>query len=79
MGYALYQAQKGFRALAAKPLRGFGNASVLEIGEDYQTDTYRAVYTVKFTDWVYVLHAFQKNRREDELHQGQILTSSRDD
>ena len=63
MGYALYQAQKGFKAPTAKPLRGFGRAGVLEIVEDYQTDTYRAVYAVKLADSVYVLHAFQKKSK----------------
>lgn len=51
-------------ALSAKPLRGFGGANVLEIVEDYQTDTYRAVYTIKFSDLVYVLHAFQKKSKK---------------
>lgn len=64
MGYALYQAQKGFKAPTTKPLRGFGGAGVLEIVEDYQTDTYRAVYMVKFSDLVYVLHAFQKKSKK---------------
>lgn len=64
MGYALYQAQKGFKAPTTKPLRGFGGAGVLEIVEDYQTDTYRAVYTVRFSDLVYVLHAFQKKSKK---------------
>ena len=63
MGYALYQAQIGLKALSAKPLRGFGGAAILEIVEDYHTDTYRAVYTVKFSDLIYVLHAFQKKSR----------------
>ncbi len=64
MGYALYQAQVGLKAPSAKPLRGFGRASVLEVVEDYQTDTYRAVYTVKFAEWVYVIHAFQKKAKK---------------
>ena len=63
IGYALYQAQIGLKALSAKPLHGFGGAGVLEIVEDHQTDTYRAVYTVKFANFVYVLHAFQKKSR----------------
>lgn len=63
MGYALYQAQVGRKAPSAKPLAGFGGASVLEIVDDYQTDTYRTVYTVKFADLVYVLHAFQKKSK----------------
>lgn len=64
MGYALYQAQLGLKAVSAKPLRGFGGAGVLEIVEDHQTDAYRAVYTVKFSELVYVLHAFQKKSRK---------------
>ena len=64
MGYALYQAQIGLKAPSAKPLRGFGGAGILEIVEDHHTDTYRAVYTVKFSKSVYVLHAFQKKSRK---------------
>jgi phage-related protein len=64
MGYALYQAQLGLKAPSAKPLRGFGGAGVLEIVEDFQSDTYRAVYTVKFSDLIYVLHAFQKKSKK---------------
>jgi phage-related protein len=64
MGYALYQAQLGLRARSAKPLRGFGGAGILEIVEDYQADAYRAVYAVKFSEFVYVLHAFQKKSKK---------------
>ena len=64
MGYALYQAQIGLKAPSAKPLHGFGGAGVLEIVDDYRTDTYRAVYTVKFANVVCVLHAFQKKSRK---------------
>ncbi len=63
MGFALYEAQSGLKPVTAKALKGFGGASVLEIVSDYQTDTYRAVYTVKFDDRVYVLHAFQKKSK----------------
>jgi phage-related protein len=59
-GYALYLAQTGKKHLSTKPLKGFGGASVLEVVEDYRGDTYRAVYTVKFVEAVYVLHVFQK-------------------
>lgn len=45
-------------------LAGFGGAGVLEIVEDHQTDTYRAIYTVKFSELVYVLHAFQKKSKK---------------
>src|SRR6266567_2160542 len=64
MGYALFQAQLGRKAPSAKPLAGFGGAGVLEIIDDHQTDTYRAVYTVKFSELVYVLHAFQKKSKK---------------
>ncbi|MCA1577629.1 MAG: type II toxin-antitoxin system RelE/ParE family toxin [Acidobacteria bacterium] len=64
MGYALYQAQLGLKAASAKPLRGFGGAGVLEVVANYQTDTYRAVYTVKFSNFIFVLHAFQKKSRK---------------
>lgn len=63
IGYALFQAQTSGKALSAKPLSGFGSAGVLEVVEDYQTDAYRAVYTVKFGNFVYVLHAFQKKSK----------------
>lgn len=67
MGYALYQAQLGLKAPSAKPLRGFGGAGVLEIVEDHHTDTYRAVYTVNFSELVYVLHAFQKKSKKGSV------------
>ncbi|MBI3899573.1 MAG: type II toxin-antitoxin system RelE/ParE family toxin [Gammaproteobacteria bacterium] len=62
-GYALFLAQTGKRHPDAKPLKGFGGASVLEVVEDYRSDTYRAVYTVKFAQAVYVLHVFQKKSK----------------
>ena len=63
MGAALFWAQKGAKHPDAKPLRGFGDAQVLEIIENYDRDTYRVIYTVRFEDRLYVLHAFQKSRR----------------
>ena len=62
-GYALYLAQTGSKHPAAKPLKGFVGAGVLEIVEDHQSGTYRAVYTVRFKDAVYVLHVFQKKSK----------------
>jgi len=64
IGYALYDAQIGQKAHSAKVLTGFSGAGVVEIVDDYQTDTYRAVYTVRFSEWVYVLHAFQKKSKK---------------
>jgi phage-related protein len=49
---------------AAKALRGFGGRGVLEIVDDFDGDTYRAVYTIKFARVVYVLHAFQKKSKK---------------
>ena len=59
-GFALHLAQMGKKHDQAKPMKGFGGASVLEVVEDHMGDTYRAVYTVKIADKVYVLHCFQK-------------------
>ena len=63
IGYALHFAQAGAKHPSAKPLKGFGNAGVIEAIEDHAGDTYRAVYTVRFAEAVYVLHAFQKKSR----------------
>ena len=62
MGYALGLAQLGARHPNAKPWKGEG-PGILEIVEDHRGDTYRAVYTVRFADVVYVLHAFQKKSK----------------
>lgn len=64
VGFALYEAQRGLKPSVAKPLKGFGGASVLEIVSDCRTDTYRAVYTVQFGERIYVLHAFQKKSKK---------------
>ena len=63
IGQALYIAQQGLTDPAAKPLKGFGGARVMEIVERYRTDAYRAVYTAHFADTVYVLHVFQKKSK----------------
>lgn len=60
IGMALGAAQRGEKHPHAKPLKGFGGASVLEIVADYDSDTYRGVYTVQFAGVIYVLHVFQK-------------------
>ena len=62
-GFALYLAQDGRKHEQAKPLRGFGSAGVLEVVEDWDRSTYRAVYTVRFEGVVFVLHIFQKKSR----------------
>lgn len=63
IGYALYIAQGGAKHADAKPLRGFGDAGILEIIEDHAGDTYRAVYTVRLAGRIYVLHVFQKKSK----------------
>lgn len=62
-GHALDFAQRGGQHDAAKVLRGFGDAGVLEVVEDDAGGTYRAVYTVKFEEAVFVLHCFQKKSK----------------
>ena len=62
-GFALSLAQAGDRHDAAKVLKGFGGAGVLEVVEDDMGGTYRAVYTVKFAEAVFVLHCFQKKSK----------------
>jgi phage-related protein len=63
VGGALWEAQIGGKAPYARPLKGFGDAGVLEVVDDFDGDTFRAVYTVRFAKAVYVLHAFQKKSR----------------
>ena len=62
-GFALFQAQVGRQHPAAKPLKGFGSAGILEVVEDWSGNAYRAVYTVRFADAVYVLHCFEKKSK----------------
>ena len=62
-GHALDFAQRGDKHDAAKVLKGFGGAGVLELVDDDQDGTYRAVYTVKFAEAVFVLHCFNKKSK----------------
>ena len=64
MGFALHLAQTGAKHPDAKPLKGFKGAGVLEVVEDHDRDTYRAIYTVRLAGAVYVLHAFQKKSKK---------------
>ena len=63
IGQALFEAQLGRRHSSAKPLKGYGGASVLEVVSDHAGDTFRAVYTVRWPACVYVLHVFQKKSK----------------
>ena len=86
VGYALYLAQIGGKDEAARPLRGFGGAGVVKVIKDFAGDTYRAVYTVKFAGFVYVLHCFQKKstrgaetpRCDLDLMQSRLRLAERD-
>jgi len=62
-GHALHEAQRGAEPAAAKALKGFGGRGVLELIEDFDGNTYRAVYTVRFAGAIYVLRAFQKKSK----------------
>ena len=64
MGQALDDAQWGGKHPDAKPFKGFKGAGVLEVVDDHQGDTYRALYTVKLAGVVYALHAFQKKAKK---------------
>jgi phage-related protein len=85
VGYALFVAQQGGKHRDAKVLGGFGGAGVVEVVSDYRGDTFRAVYTVRYADAIYVLHAFQKKsksgrrtpRRDAELIQERLRETER--
>ena len=86
IGYALFAAQEGRIDPAAKPLKGFGGASVLEIVVLHHGNAWRAVYTLRFQDAIYVLHAFQKKStkgiatptREIDLIRQRLAEAERD-
>ena len=63
IGQALYTAQQGDTDPAAKPLKGFGGARVMEIVERHRGDAFRAVYSANFAEAIYVLHVFQKKSK----------------
>lgn len=63
VGFALSEAQNGGKHPEAKPLKGYRGAGVLEVVDDYDGNTYRAVYTIRMEGIVYALHAFQKKSK----------------
>ncbi len=63
VGQAIFDAQIGDKHPDARPLKGFRGSGVLEIVEDDDGNTYRAVYTIRFTGAIYVLHVFQKKSK----------------
>jgi phage-related protein len=62
IGFALERVQQGKMPVNAKPLKGIA-AGVLEIMSDFKGGTFRAVYTVRFSRAIYVLHVFQKKSK----------------
>src|SRR5258708_32057021 len=85
-GFAIYAAQKGDTDAAAKPMKGFPGANVMEIVAPFDGDTWRTVYTVRLKDVVYVLHAFQKKsksgiatpKKEIDLIHRRLATAERE-
>jgi phage-related protein len=83
VGNSLYLAQTGKEAGNAKALKGFGGRGVVEVVEDFDGNTYRAVYTVRYATSVYVLHVFQKKsksgvaapKHEIELIKSRLMTA----
>jgi phage-related protein len=63
MGYALYVAQRGGKHRDTKALSGFGGAGVMEVVKDFRSNAFHAVYTLRHSGAVYVLHAFQKKSK----------------
>lgn len=63
MGHGLYLAQMGDRHNRAKTLSGLKNAKLIELRENDRSGTYRVVYTVEMTEFIFVLHAFQKKSK----------------
>jgi phage-related protein len=63
LGRALYATQEGDTDPATKPMRGFGGGSIVEVIAHHRGDTWRTVYTVRFEEAIYVLHAFQKKSK----------------
>ena len=62
IGHALYRVQIGEIPSSAKPMTGI-ESGVFEIVDNYGTDTYRVVYTLKVGRSLYVLHCFQKKSK----------------
>ena len=76
IGYALHKVQEGVTPRNAKPLKGLKPA-VMEIVSDYNTNTYRAVYTVKIGEVIYVLHCFQKKSKQGIKQMGKYIKRHR--
>lgn len=62
-GFGLYQAQIGKLPDIGKTLKGFGSADIVELKLEFEGDAFRTVYTVQFSEFVVVLHVFQKKSK----------------
>ena len=62
-GYALHLAQHGERHAKAKSFKITGESGLVEVIDDFDGDTYRAIYTIRYNDTVYVIHCFQKKSK----------------
>lgn len=62
IGFILDRVQRGMHHPRIKNMKGL--AGVQEIRVDFNRDTYRGIYTVKFGDYVYVLHVFKKKSKQ---------------
>jgi len=72
-GFALHRAQVGEKHEKAKPMKGHKGAGVLEVVEDFEGNTFRAIYTVRFSRAVYTLHVFQKKSKHGIATPKQVL------
>ena len=61
-GFQLYLVQIGQHPRSAKMVKGFGGG-VIELVEDFAGDAFRTVYALRFSEAIYVLHAFQKKSK----------------
>ncbi len=66
-GYQLDKVQRGEAPDDCKPMPTIGKG-VQELRIWDASGTYRVVYTAKFDDVVYVLHAFQKKTEQTSKH-----------
>jgi phage-related protein len=72
LGFELFLTQTGQHPPSAKPLKGIGTGTI-ELVENHDGDTYRAIYTIRFREAVYVLHAFKKkSKRGNKTPQSDI-------
>ena len=75
VGHALYLAQIGEKSKTARPWRGHHGASVLEIREDFDSDTYRVVYTIRFKEGSMFFIASRRRAQRESRHHSKILIS----